>query len=497
MGETMEPPSLALSSPAMRLAAAQASERSRGPRVLQVAIAAGDLLVIALATTLAALGRSSLSVFNEAADVPTVAQSVGGWIIVEWMLVNWAAGTYRRAHLGVGTIEYARILTAGATTAGLIGIVSYLLKFPLSRGFFVLIFVIGVPLLLLWRWYARRLVHLAHLKGHLLTRVLISGSGHHVDEVAKVIDRESWLGYRIVGALLPSSQPVEATDHGVPVVGRTTDAAEAVIASRADIIVFAEGAFPTAAEFRRIAWDLEGHPVSMVVVPSLSDISSGRITMRPVGGLPLVYVEQPQSLGASRRLKRSFDVLGALVSLFLLAPLMAVVAVAVWAQDRGPVLFRQTRVGRDGHLFECLKFRSMVIDAEAQLGGVAHLRADSESLLFKAIRDPRITRVGRFTRRYSIDELPQLFNVLRGEMSLVGPRPALPAEVRRYESHVQRRLHVRPGMTGLWQVSGRSDLSWDDTVRLDLYYVDNWSIVQDLTILIRTVHAVLRSRGAY
>jgi exopolysaccharide biosynthesis polyprenyl glycosylphosphotransferase len=419
------------------------------------------------------------------------------WIVLGWMLVNWGAGTYHRAHLGVGTIEYARILVAASVSAGLVGIMSYLTKFSLSRGFFVFLFLIGIPLLLLWRWYARRLVHRAHLNGHLLTRVLISGSGHHVDEVAKVIRRESWLGFSIVGSLLPSSQPVEATEEGVPVVGRTTDTAEAVIASRADVVIFTEGAFPTATEFRRIAWDLEGHPVSMVVVPSLSDISSGRMTMRPVGGLPLVYVEQPQSLGASRGLKRAFDVAGAAAALLVLGPLMAGVALAVRLHDKGPVLFRQTRVGRDGHLFECLKFRSMVVDAEAQLGGVAHLQDDSEHVLFKAIRDPRITPVGRLIRRYSIDELPQLFNVIRGDMSLVGPRPALPAEVRRYEVDVHRRLHVRPGLTGLWQVSGRSDLSWDDTVRLDLYYVDNWSIVQDLSIMLRTVEAVLRSRGAY
>jgi exopolysaccharide biosynthesis polyprenyl glycosylphosphotransferase len=493
----MRQPMLDLSNPAARQLDRPLTERSRGLRVLQLAIAIGDLLVIGVATVLATLGRSRLGVFDEAADVPTVAQSAGGWIILGWMLVNWAAGTHRRAHLGVGTVEYARILTAGAITAGMVGIFSYLLKFPLSRGFYVLLFVIGVPLLLLWRWYARRLVHKAHLRGHLLTRVLISGSSHHIDEVAKVIRRESWLGYRIVGALLPSSQPVDTTAEGVPIVGRTTDTAEAVIASRADVVIFAEGAFPTAAEFRRIAWDLEGRPVSMVVVPSLSDISSGRMTMRPVGGLPLVFVEQPQSLGASRGLKRVFDLAGAVLTLALLSPLMAVIALSIRLHDRGPILFRQTRVGRDGHLFECLKFRSMVVDAEAQLGGVEHLASDPDHVLFKAIRDPRITAVGRFIRRFSIDELPQLVNVIRGEMSLVGPRPALPAEVRRYETDVQRRLHVRPGMTGLWQVSGRSDLTWDDTVRLDLYYVDNWSIVQDLSIMVRTVHAVLRSRGAY
>lgn len=493
----MKPPALALNNPATRQFSQPLTDRSRGLRVLQVGLAFGDLAVLALTTLLATLGRSSLGLFQSADDVQAVAQAVGVWIVLGWMLVNWSGGTYHRAHLGAGTIEYARILVAASITAGLVGIMSYLTKFSLSRGFFVLLFAIGVPLLLLWRWYARRLVHRAHLKGHLLTRVLISGSAHHVDEVAKVINRESWLGYRIVGSLLPSSQPVEATDEGVPVVGRTTDTAEAVIASRADVVIFAEGAFPTAAEFRRIAWDLEGHPVSMVVVPSLSDISSGRMTMRPVGGLPLVFVEQPQSLGASRGLKRTFDLVGATLSLVVLGPLMACVAVAVRLHDKGPILFRQTRVGRDGHLFECLKFRSMVVDAEARLGGVAHLQDDSDHVLFKAIRDPRITPIGRFIRRYSIDELPQLINVIRGDMSLVGPRPALPAEVRRYEVDVHRRLHVRPGMTGLWQVSGRSDLSWDDTVRLDLYYVDNWSIVQDLAIMLRTVEAVLRSRGAY
>jgi exopolysaccharide biosynthesis polyprenyl glycosylphosphotransferase len=281
------------------------------------------------------------------------------------------------------------------------------------------------------------------------------------------------------------------------VVGLSTDTAVATRDHQADLVVFTEGAFASSTDFRRIAWDLEGHHVQMAVVPSLSDISSGRIMMRPVGGLPLVHVEQPQSLGASRSLKRAFDLVGAAASLVLTLPLVVGVAIAIKLHDGGPVLFRQTRVGRDGDLFECLKLRSMVVDAEAQLPGITHLNDDPEHVLFKAQRDPRVTPVGRFIRRYSIDELPQLWNVLAGDMSLVGPRPALPAEVRRYSSDVQRRLHVRPGMTGLWQVSGRSDLSWEDTVRLDLYYVDNWSLVQDLSIVLKTLHAVLGSRGAY
>jgi exopolysaccharide biosynthesis polyprenyl glycosylphosphotransferase len=283
----------------------------------------------------------------------------------------------------------------------------------------------------------------------------------------------------------------------VPVVGTTAQTAASVLAEKADMVVFTEGAFPSAVDFRRIAWDLEGHHVQMAVVPSLSDISSGRMAMRPVGGLPLVHVEQPQSLGASRGLKRAFDFVGATLLLALATPIMVVFSIATKLQDGGPVLFRQTRVGRDGELFECLKFRSMVVDAEARLSSLTHLNQNADGVLFKAQRDPRITRVGAFMRRFSIDELPQLINVVNGDMSLVGPRPALPAEVRRYVPDVQRRLHVRPGMTGLWQVSGRSDLSWEDTVRLDLYYVDNWSIVQDLSIMAKTIHAVVRSRGAY
>ncbi|GAB3880925.1 sugar transferase [Terrabacter terrigena] len=454
-------------------------------------------MIITAATALAALGRTGLDVFDVANDVGQVAQSVGLWIVAAWMMANLLSGTYTSSHLGVGTIEYARVLSAAGLTAGAIGILSYLTKFNLSRGFFVLIFAIGVPAALLWRWYARRLVHRAHARGHLLTRVLISGSVAHVDEVAAVLERETWLGFRIVGALVPSSQPLRATPRGVRVVGTTTHTADSVLAEKADMVVFTEGAFPSAVDFRRIAWDLEGHHVQMAVVPSLSDISTGRIAMRPVGGLPLVHVGQPQSLGASRGLKRAFDLLGATALLLLAAPVMLVFAVATKLQDGGPVLFRQTRVGRDGELFECLKFRSMVVDAEAQLPGITHLNQNSDGVLFKVARDPRVTRVGAVMRRLSIDELPQLVNVVNGDMSLVGPRPALPAEVRRYVPDVQRRLHVRPGVTGLWQVSGRSDLSWEDTVRLDLYYVDNWSLVQDLSILARTVHAVVRARGAY
>ncbi|MEO6999858.1 MAG: sugar transferase, partial [Terracoccus sp.] len=426
-----------------------------------------------------------------------VAYTVGGYILVLWMVVLGINGAYARSHLGVGTSEYAKVIFASGMAAGLIGISSYLTRFNLSRGFFVLLFVVGVPSLLLWRFAARRAIHDAHRRGRLTTRVLLAGAASHVDDVATVLERESWLGYDIVGALVPEPTHRTTTDHGVRVVGDTSVISAAALDLGADLVVFTEGAFPSATDFRRIAWDLEGRHVQMAVVPSLSDISSGRMAMRPVGGLPLVHVEEPQSLGASRTSKRLFDIVGATVALLLASPVLAAFAIAIKRGDGGPVLFRQTRVGRDGQLFECLKFRSMVVDAESELASVSHLNANAEGVLFKAQHDPRVTKVGQLIRRFSIDEIPQFVNVLRGDMSLVGPRPALPAEVSRYNPDVQRRLHVRPGLTGLWQVSGRSDLSWDDTVRLDLYYVDNWSMVQDLTIMARTARAVVRSTGAY
>jgi exopolysaccharide biosynthesis polyprenyl glycosylphosphotransferase len=223
-------------------------------------------------------------------------------------------------------------------------------------------------------------------------------------------------------------------------------------------------------------------------------VSAARVNLRPVGGLPLVYVESPRAQLAMRWSKRLFDIVGATVALVVAAPVMAVIAIAIKLEDRGPAVFEQIRVGLKGETFTFYKFRSMVVDAEQRL---SQLESEQGGVLFKIRDDPRMTRVGKFIRRLSLDELPQLLNVLKGQMSLVGPRPALPREVAKYHQDVHRRLDVRPGLTGLWQVSGRSDLSWDDTVRLDLYYVDNWSLLQDLMIMMRTVGAILRPRGAY
>ena len=264
----------------------------------------------------------------------------------------------------------------------------------------------------------------------------------------------------------------------------------------ADTVLVARGGYGTAQELRRIAWDLEGSSIDLVVVPSLTDVAGPRIHMRPVAGLPLLHVEQPQAGEAGGLSKRLFDLVLAGGALVLLSPLLLVVAALVRLHDGGPVFFRQARVGREGKAFGMLKFRSMVVDAEQRLDELRH-HNDFDDVLFKMKKDPRVTPLGRFLRRWSIDELPQLVNVIRGEMNLVGPRPPLSSEVDRYADDVHRRLLVRPGLTGLWQVSGRSGLSWDESVRLDLYYVDNWSMTSDLVIIAKTVRAVLGKSGAY
>ncbi|MEA5153907.1 sugar transferase [Raineyella sp.] len=456
-----------------------------------------DLVAILLATVIGVMGRNSLIFFDAADDVTSVVTGLVVWQVPLWIAVLAAWGLYRTKNMGAGSDEYQSILTATGITAGLTAAVLYLSKSQLSRGFFVIEFSVGLVLLLLGRLLVRRGVQRARTAGMLLNRVVLSGDPGHIDEIATVIQREAWLGYQIVGAITPTADPSPRTPRGIPVIGHTDRLGDAVRATNAEAVICSEGSFPGSRDFRRLAWDLESGHTQLIVVPTMTDVSAERLQVRPIAGLPLVHVEKPQSEAASRWGKRLFDIVGSTALIVVSAPVMLLVALAIKLDDGGPVFFRQVRVGKDGTLFHCLKFRSMVVDAEKLL---AHLRAQNESeggVLFKMQKDPRITRVGHVIRRFSLDEFPQFFNVLSGDMSLVGPRPALPSEVELYEDHVHRRLDVRPGITGLWQVSGRSDLPWTETVRLDLYYVDNWSMAKDVMILMRTARAVLASAGAY
>jgi exopolysaccharide biosynthesis polyprenyl glycosylphosphotransferase len=285
---------------------------------------------------------------------------------------------------------------------------------------------------------------------------------------------------------------------GIPVFGGVAvdEIADAVSRSGADAVAVLSCPEIDAAQLRQLAWELEKTDTDLCVAPALLDVAGPRTTVRPTAGLTLLHVDHPQLSGPRQVLKGLFDRFMAAMALLLLSPVLVTVAIAIKLTDKGPALFTQTRVGKDGTPFKIYKFRTMVVDAEARLAELMPAN-DLDGVLFKLRRDPRITPIGAKLRKYSIDEFPQLINVLKGEMSLVGPRPALPSEAAKYVDHVHRRLVVRPGLTGMWQVNGRSELSWEESVRLDLRYVENWSFALDLQILWKTIAVILKGSGAY
>jgi len=337
----------------------------------------------------------------------------------------------------------------------------------------------GTALLLLERYAARKVVHLQRTRGRWTHTVLAVGDDEHVRDLATQLERDRYAGYQFVGCCAP-----EGVHEALARTGADTVAVTASPGISSDVL-------------RRLAWSLEGLGVDFVVAPALTNVAGPRIHIRPVAGLPLLHVEEPELTGGRQLLKSTVEVVVATLALLVLSPLLLVIALVVRLETHGPPLFRQVRVGRRGERFELYKFRSMVLDAEDQLDALLAANEADAGMLFKLRRDPRVTRVGRWLRRYSLDELPQLLNVVRGDMALVGPRPPLPGEVERDESDVRRRLLVKPGITGLWQVNGRSDLTWEESVRLDLYYVENWSLALDAMIIWKTLFAVLRGRGAY
>ncbi|GAB3018458.1 polyprenyl glycosylphosphotransferase [Nocardioides flavus (ex Wang et al. 2016)] len=469
--------------------------RPEGIRLLPWLIGAVDLVMIALATVLAIRLRITLPIFSAAGDVLENTALASVFFLGTWLVLLVYSGAYEPHVFGAGTEEFKLVVNASFFTAALVATMAYLMQYPLSRGFFVLYFPLGVIALLVGRLLSRRVIQRLRSAGHFNEKVLLVGTPGYIGEIHTVLARESWLGYDVMGCLVPRDYAgLEVTSAGVPVLGLSEDVRAVVDEVSPDVVFFTAGAVSSSTQLRRLAWDLEDHAhVQIIVAPNVTDVSSERVRIRPVAGLPLMHLGRSRSQLATNDAKRAFDVIGSLTVLALTWPLLVVMMLWIKVHDGGPVLFRQTRVGRQGVEFTCLKLRSMAIDAEDRL---TELEA-RDHVLFKSADDPRVTRPGRFIRRFSLDELPQLWNVVRGEMSLVGPRPPLPTEVEQYEDDMLRRLNVMPGMTGLWQVSGRSDLSWEDTVRLDLYYVDNWSMVQDLLILARTVTAVLGSRGAY
>ncbi|MFJ8684902.1 MULTISPECIES: sugar transferase [Micromonospora] len=420
-------------------------------------------------------------------------------LVLVWLVSLKALRCYDDRVLGYGADEYRRVSGASLRLAGGVAIAGYIFDVGVSRGFLGISFAVGTVGLVATRFAARKALHRARCRGDGWSRrVLVVGDTAHVLELVHTLRREPYAGYHVVGACIPDAllAPVPQRLSDVPVVGSLRGIPEAAAAIGADTVAVTASGELTATRLRRLGWQLEGTGIDLVVAPALTDVAGPRIHTRPVAGLPLIHVEAPEFRGARKLVKEFVDRSAAAVALALLLPLVALIALAVRLDSRGPVLFRQTRVGQGGREFGVLKFRTMVVNADALLAELV-ARNETNGLMFKMRDDPRVTRIGRLLRKWSLDELPQLVNVLLGQMSLVGPRPPLPSEVARYDGDVARRLLVKPGMTGLWQVSGRSDLSWEDGIRLDLYYVENWSLAADLTILWKTFGAVLRGRGAY
>jgi exopolysaccharide biosynthesis polyprenyl glycosylphosphotransferase len=415
---------------------------------------------------------------------------------VLWVAVLLVAGSYDVRYIGTGSDEFRKVLNAGVSLTAGLAILSYAVNTELSRTYLV-ITMPGVTLLsLVLRYLHRKRLHRKRLRGLCMSTVVAVGHVSAVADLVTELRRDAYHGLKVVATCVPGASRGHADVAGVPVFGGVDEVSSAVIRSGADTVAVLPCAEIDAVSLRRLAWELEKTGTDLCVAPSLLDVAGPRTTIRPTAGLTLLHVDHPQLSGARQVLKGLFDRVAALVALVLLSPLMLAFAVAIRLSDRGPALFTQTRVGKHGRVFRIYKFRTMVVDAEARL---AELRThnDHDGVLFKMRRDPRITAVGAYLRKYSIDELPQLFNVVRGEMSLVGPRPALPDETARYADHVRRRLAVKPGLTGMWQVNGRSDLSWEESVRLDLRYVENWSFALDLQILWKTIAVILRGSGAY
>lgn len=418
-----------------------------------------------------------------------------------WWIMLGVWGSREPKVLGTGADEYKRTLTASMWLFASVAILSYALRIDTARGFVGLAFPVGVLALLAGRWLVRQHLAIDRKNGRSVSKLLIIGSPQSAEHLANSLKGAPAAGYLPVSAHLPGaaeeyrnlallSVPVAGVEAGFEgILG-------SILSAEVDAVAISAGAALPPSDLRRLGWELAARDIGMILAPALTDIAGPRIHTQPVAGLPLIHVSTPKLTGGKKVAKRAFDIVGAGTLVLLLAPFFLFVGLMIKATSSGPIFYSQERVGLHGTVFKMRKFRSMKVNADEELLALLEAQQSVDKPLFKIQNDPRITTVGRILRKYSIDELPQLFNVLGGSMSLVGPRPQRLAEVALYDDAAHRRLYVSPGMSGLWQVSGRSNLSWEESIRLDLYYVENWSLMADFVILFKTLKAVTMSTGA-
>jgi exopolysaccharide biosynthesis polyprenyl glycosylphosphotransferase len=412
-----------------------------------------------------------------------------------WVLMVMLCGGYDARIIGVGSDEFRKIVNVGLGLTAAIAVISYATKADLARGYVLVALPCATLFDLLARFALRKRLHQRRKLGSFMRRTVVVGHAAVAADLATELGRESYHGLQVVAACV-TGMIGNGEIAGIPVISDLASVPEVVARFDADTVAVLACPEMSGVRLRELAWALEKRGTDLCVAPALLDVAGPRTTIRPVAGLPLLHMDHPEFTGARRVIKSAFDKVMAISALALAAPVFLVIPLAIWIGDGGPPFFRQTRVGQHGRPFTVFKFRTMVLDAEERK---TQLIASNEfdDVLFKIRNDPRVTRVGYWLRRWSLDELPQLINVLLGDMSMVGPRPALPEEAAAYGEQVRRRLVVKPGITGLWQVNGRSDLAWEESVRLDLRYVENWSLALDLQILWKTLSAVRRGSGAY
>ncbi|MBE1874368.1 sugar transferase [Myceligenerans sp. TRM 65318] len=453
-----------------------------------------DALVVAGA----AVAACAVQLVRPAGDVDPVAVPVLLAAVVAWLLALTSSKAYDWHLFGGGMSEYRRVLGATWKTFSVVAIVAWLAMLPGVRDVVFVAFPLGVAGLLATRFaWRRRILRLREQRADCMTDVVAVGHRVQISRLAATMADAPDHGFRVVGACVPAGE-AEAGEliDGVPVLGHPDQAGEAAERVGAGAVVVSSSHEITADVVRRLGWALEERGIDLMLTTELADVALPRISVSPVPGMSLLHVDLPRFSGPKYVVKQVMDASLALVLTVLAAPLIGILALAVAVTSHGPPFYVSERVGRGGRIFSMVKLRTMRTDADRLLPALS-AEDDGAGLLFKMRDDPRVTAIGRVLRRYSLDELPQLFNVLAGHMSLVGPRPPLPHEAAEYEERMRRRLLVKPGMTGLWQVRGRSDLSWDETVRCDVYYAENWTPQLDLLILADTVRAVISAKGAY
>jgi exopolysaccharide biosynthesis polyprenyl glycosylphosphotransferase len=460
---------------------------------------------LALSDAVVVLSSAGIAAWIQIDNVARVDLAEAPWLygrvfvatVVIWSLMLVFFQTRDARVIGQGTTEYRRVAHATGLAFGILAIGFVLLQSQGIRMQLLVALPLGMAGMLIGRWTCRQWLIRQRRIGEFVSRAIVVGKREDVEYVVRSVHQDSLVGYHIVGVTLTDGTEESFTvgDRSFTSVGTADTAAAVASQLRADAVIIAS--MPSDSDYlKRLSWQLEGTASELVLSSPLVDVAGPRMTLRPVEGLPLIQVQIPTFEGSRYVLKRAVDIVLALGALTVVGLITPVIALAIKLDSPGTVFFRQTRVGRDGAEFQMVKFRSMCSDAEERRSELID-RNEGSGPLFKMRSDPRVTKVGALLRKYSLDELPQFWNVLMGDMSIVGPRPPLPSETLSYGSSTYRRLFIRPGITGPWQVGGRSALTWEESLRLDLRYVENWSLTEDLLIMARTGREMIRPSAAY